>query len=317
MTFGLFALVLSAAVSGSAPVCPAGKGLCNCISSLDGVVLAKATYKLLDLPADCEAVWLTKPSSKSIEEVANENPNMKLVKGENAGDADQVCRVKFTLDNTVKYFDPTAPNGGSYAGEPEYHSSCDSCDTHNGKWYLGRVYHTDRGCHFGTWSVHLPTETDGEEFFAPSFDLLAVPSSCEPSWKDPDQVSGRIPTQDEIASGAMAFCERSAVCAVEDDNGKWHPGYAIGAHRDNACAAFCPSGASGDCTGVCSGCNGCLVAGARIGEGQAEGGCGTGSGTNPPEAAPGSDDDALDASQVQDSSALAASVCLLVGLFAA
>jgi len=308
MTFGMLSRVLLAAVA--AQKCPSGKGLCDCISSFDGVVLESATYKLLDLPADCATEWITRPSSKTAAEVEAENPGKKLVTGGNtaAGDANQVCRVKFSIDSAVEYHNPET---GNYDAEPEYHHTAGG-DTHTDNWYLGRVYGTDGNCHFGTWSV--TAESSGEEFFAPSYDLLFIPSTCTPSWKDgPGQVSGRVLTQDEKAAGAAAFCERSAVCAVKDSNGVWHPGYAVGAHRTQACTDFCQDG---DCDGVCAGCDGCLNDGAPMGEGAAEGGCGM-----PDLVAQGdwTAGETVDSSQVDtsESSALVASVCLMAGLLAA
>jgi len=305
--FGLRALALSAAVSGQ--VCPSGKGLCDCISSFEGVVLEKPDYKLLDLPANCAHQWIKRGVGKTVAEVEADNPTLKLVKGGNTapGDANQVCRVKFDVDSSVRY-----SHQGNDNAEPEYHHNGagvgDSGDTHDYKWYVGRVYGDDSFCHFGTWGVKH--ESAGEEFYAPVFDLLAVPSDCTISWNTPGQVTGTLATQDETASGAIAFCERSAVCAVADANGVYHPGYAVGALKAQACTEFCQAG---DCDGVCAGCDGCLIAGAPMGEGAAEGGC---SDATPTTAAP-DDDDSLDSSQVTESSTLAASVCLLAGLFAA
>lgn len=302
MTFGLRALALSAAVLGQK--CPTGKALCDCISSFDGVVLESATMKLLDLPADCAFQWVKRQGSKSIAEVEAANPTLQLVTGGNTGadNANQVCRVKFSVDSSPRYHNPVT----NLQHEPEYHHNSDG-DTHTDNMYIGRVYGEDSYCHFGTWSV--TAESDGEEWYAPTYELLMIPSSCTPSWKDPDQVTGTIPTNDEKASGAIAFCERSAVCAVKDTNDVWHPGYAVGSHRTHACTAFCQDG---DCDGVCAGCNGCQTAGAPMGEGVAEGGC---SGETATTAAP-ADGDALSQSEVQDSSAFAASVCLLAGLLA-
>merc|ERR1719399_193530 len=172
--------------------------------------------------------------------------------------------------------------------EPEYHYSKNG-DTHDDKMYIGRVYGSDSQCHFGTWGVK--TESAGEEFKATAYDLLMIPSTCAHSWSDPAQVTGSIPTQDENVDGAIAFCERSAVCAVADANGVWHPGYAIGSHRAHACKEYCQPG---DCDGVCAGCSGCTVAGAPMGEGATEGGCGLGYVSGDGAA---SDDDALTGSQ--------------------
>jgi len=311
MTFGSLVLLLVVAVSGSA-VCPSGKGLCDCISSFNGMVLESATYKLLDLGCPASSgQWIKKNAGNSVADVAAQNPTLGLVTGDNtaAGDANHVCRVQFSVDSMVSYHDPVSNNKN---GEPEYHHS-EEKDTHDNKWYLGRVYGSDGDCHFGTWSADKAA--GGEEFAAPTYDLLAVPSSCAWSWKFPSEVSGSIPVQSERNLNAVAFCELSAVCAVTDSAGVWHPGYAIGAHRTNACSEFGCS-ASSNCDGVCAGCDGCLVAGAQLGEGAAEGGCKVYVASEQVKSVSGVTS-AISATSATDSSALAASVCLLAGFLAA
>lgn len=313
MTFGMLSRVLLVAVSASVK-CPSGKGLCDCISSWDGKVLESATYKLLDVPeSDCATEWISKPSSKSIGDFAGELSGKKLVtageyattsaSGTTGVDANELCRVKFEIDSGVQYHNPVSDK----YGEPEYHHTKDG-DVHDGNWYLGRVYGSDGHCHFGTWTV--TGEADGEEFMAAKYDVLTIPSACEPSWKDYDKVVGSVLTHDEKGSAATAFCERSVVCAVKDKHDHWHPGYAVAAHRKQACTDFA-CGAN-ECDGVCAGCDGCQTNGAPIGEGAVEGGCGM-----PNKVEDGSWTAGDVDSGMKDSSALVASVCLLAGLLAA
>jgi len=313
MTFGMLSRVLLVAVSATVK-CPSGKGLCDCISSWDGKVLESATYKILDVPAaDCATEWVSKPSSKSIGDFATELSGKKLVtageyattaaSGTTGVDANELCRVKFEIDSGVQYHNPVSDK----YGEPEYHHTKDG-DVHDGNWYMGRVYGSDGHCHFGTWTV--AGEADGEEFMAAKYDVLTIPSTCEPSWKDYDKVVGSVLTNDEKGSAATAFCERSVVCAVKDKNDHWHPGYAVAAHRKQACTDFA-CGAN-ECDGVCAGCDGCQTNGAPIGEGAVEGGCGM-----PNKVSDGSWTAGDVDSGMKDSSALVASVCLLAGLLAA